>query len=151
MANSRWKWHLRFNQISGFRILQNMCDTKAWLFVSSSNMEKLVLIKLLLHVYDLWMPPLKMMSIRFDRIHFAFENHSRTFIHHHKEEMYIKGEIYWLFYAFPLCQLFSCLFMFAVFAMFCVFFMFVVCWMLNKLWMWMHSNCWTFMQMNFML
>ncbi len=62
--------------------------------MSSSNVEKFVLIKLMLHVYDLSTLPLKMMSIRFDRIHFAFENQSRAFIHHYKEEMYIKGEIY---------------------------------------------------------
>lgn len=55
---------------------------------------------------------------KFDKILFAFRNQSWAFIYYCREELYIRGEIFWLLGAFPLCQFFPCLF---------VIFMFVMC------------------------
>jgi hypothetical protein len=59
---------------------------------------------------------------RFDRIPFAFRNHSWTFICYCLEELYIKGELFLLFCSFPLCPFFSCLFVFFIFALCLMFF-----------------------------
>jgi hypothetical protein len=42
---------LGFTEQTGLRFCKNLCETKVRAFVSSSNMKKLILVRLMLHAY----------------------------------------------------------------------------------------------------
>ncbi len=59
---------LGLTEETSLRFCKNLCETKVQSFVSSSNMKRLVLVRLMLHAY-LWMPPWQR---KFDNIGFTF-------------------------------------------------------------------------------